>query len=203
MKKIGLIALLLVNIIFGDGCRSRDPSGWSSEKLDRWFFSGEWIEGWNVTPDSSINKREMAVAWFKNSDRWGKAFRFLKENDLENLEPGRYDIDGDKLYATVSEYMTKDPDSANFEAHREYVDIQYVIKGKEVMGIAPLSAVKKIITPYDASKDIEFANCDNPEYMLATPRNFFIFFPGDMHKPGLRDDISTPVRKLVIKLKKK
>jgi biofilm protein TabA len=202
MKKISLIALLMINMIFINGCRSKDPSAWTSKKVDKWFSSQEWLGGWDVVPDSSINKRAMAVAWVKNSNRWKEAFRFLRENDLENLDPGRYDIDGDNLYATVSEYMTKDPDSANFEAHRKYIDIQYVVKGNEVIGLAPLNAAKKIITPYDPSRDIEFADCENPDYMVATPRNFFVFFPDDMHKPGLRDGNPTPVRKIVIKLKK-
>ena len=58
----------------------------------------------SIAPDASINKREFAVSYFKNKERWEKAFKFLKNSDLSKLEPKRYDIDGDNLYATISEY---------------------------------------------------------------------------------------------------
>ena len=61
---------------------------------------------------------------------------------MSKLEVKRYDIDGDNLYATVSEYITKNEEDAKFEAHQKYIDIQYVISGKEIMSIAPLSTEK-------------------------------------------------------------
>ena len=62
---------------------------------------------------------------------------FLKNNDLTKLEPKRYDIDGDKLYAIFSEDMTKNEEDTKFEAHRKYIDIQHVIIGAEQMSILP------------------------------------------------------------------
>lgn len=178
-----------------------DPSAWSNKKINKWFGKEEWLGGWEVTPDSSVNKRELAVSYFKNRDRWDKAFKFLKDSDLSKLEPKRYDIDGDNLFATVSEYLTKNEETTNFEAHRKYIDIQYVISGREIMNVAPLSAVKDIIIPYDATKDIEFVTVDRVVNYLATPGRLFIFFPGDAHRPGLKDGVSSQVRKIVIKLK--
>ena len=202
MKKISLLTMLFISAIGFNGCnRSTDPAGWSNKKVESWFGSGEWHEGWDAVPDSSVNKKELAEMYYRFSDRWKKAFRFLAENDLKSLRPGRYEIDGDNVYATISNYMTREPDSVYFEAHRRYIDIQYVISGKELMGIAPLASVKEIVTPYDTERDIEFVTVNDPEYREATPRNFFIFFPGDAHKPGLIDSISLPVTKLVIKLK--
>ena len=178
-----------------------DPSTWSSKKIDSWFSKKEWSEGWKVNPDASVNRKEFAVAYFKNKDRWEKAFRFLKDNDLTKLEVKRYDIDGDNLYATISEYTTKNEETANFEAHRKYVDIQYVIKGKEIMNIAPISTVKEIVTPYDEKKDIEFVTVAKKVNYTASIDNFFIFFPDDAHRPGLKVEVNLPVRKVVIKLR--
>ena len=149
----------------------------------------------------SINKREFAVSYFKNKERWENAFKFLKNNDLTKLELKRYDIDGDNLFATVSEYMSKNEETTQFEAHRKYIDIQYVVSGKEVMNIAPLTSVKEVITPYDASRDIEFVTVNKVVNYKATPSNFFIFFPVDAHRPGLKDVANSPVRKVVIKVK--
>jgi biofilm protein TabA len=202
MKKNFIKVILMISLFGLIGSKvTTDPSSWSNKKIIKWFDKEEWLGGWKVTPDSSINKRELAVAYYKNRERWDKAFKFLKDSDLPKLEPKRYDIDGDNLFATVSEYLTKNEETTNFEAHRKYIDIQYVISGKEIMNIAPLSSVKDIIIPYDATKDIEFMNVDRVVNHLATPGRLFIFFPGDAHRPGLKDGVSSQVRKIVIKLK--
>lgn len=183
------------------GKDSSDPSTWSNKKIEKWFAEKHWSEGWTITPDPSINKREFAVSYFKNKARWEKAFKFFKSNDLTKLEVKRYDIDGDNLYATISEYLTKNPETTNFEAHRKYIDIQYVISGQETMNIAPLKTAKEVVTKYDATKDIEFLKVEKIAKHTATPSNFFIFFPDDAHRPGIREEVSSPVRKIVIKVK--
>jgi len=179
----------------------QDPSVWSAKKTEKWFASKDWSGGWNIAPDASINKKEFAVAYFKNKERWQKAFKFLKTNDLSILELKRYDIDGDNLFATVSEYLSKNEETTRFEAHRKYIDIQYVISGKEIMNTAPLTTAKEVVTPYDATKDIEFMTVDKINKLNATPSNFFIFFPVDAHRPGLKDGVNSNVRKIVIKVK--
>lgn len=184
------------------GCKSsNDPATWSNDKIDTWFEKGEWLNGWNVTPDASINRKEFAVAYFKNKERWDKAFAFFKNNDLTKLELKRHDIDGDNLYAPITEYMTKDEKDAQFEAHKNYIDIQYVISGSELMGLAPLKELKEVTVPYDASKDVEFMTVNQLTNYKATPERFFIFFSSDIHRPGLKDGKSSQVRKVVVKLK--
>ena len=202
MKKIIAGIMILITFFGLTGSKSAsDPSTWSSKQVDKWFKKGEWSEGWTVTPDASINKKEFAILYFKNKERWAKAFKFLKSNDLTKLELKRYDIEGDNLFATVSEYQSKNEESAKFEAHRKYIDIQYVISGKEIMNLAPISTLKDVLTPYDAVKDIEFITVSKVVNYKASPSNFFIFFPDDAHRPGLKDGLNSPVRKIVIKVK--
>lgn len=199
-----LIASLMVLFsLFGSAgmISSSDPATWSDKKVEKWFLKSEWSAGWKANPDPSINKRDLAVAWFKNKERWEKAFTFLKTSDLSKLEAKRYDIDGDNLYATISDYITKNPETANFEAHRKYIDIQYIISGKEIMNAVPLSSVNEIITPYDDSKDIEFMSVTKFDNHKADPSNFFIFFPDQAHRTQLKDGNNSKVRKVVIKLR--
>lgn len=181
--------------------KATDPSKWSDKKIEKWFSKNEWLAGWNRLPDASINKREFAVSYFKNKDRWDKAFDFLRKTDLSKLEVKRYDIDGDNLYASVSEYLTKNEETTDFEAHRKYIDIQCVISGKEIMNVTPLNDIKEVIIKYDDKKDIEFVTVDKMEKHLATPDRFFVFFPTDVHRPGIKDGANATVRKVVIKLK--
>ena len=202
MKKVIAAILVFISLIGLTGSKTAtDPATWSNKKIEKWFTEKKWSEGWTITPDASINKREFAVSYFKNKERWEKAFKFLINSDLLNLEPKRYDIDGDNLYATISEYNTKNEETTKFEAHRKYIDIQYVIKGKEIMNLSPRGMVKDVVTPYDSAKDLEFMNVDKVVNHTATPSNFFIFFPTDAHRPGIKDGVSAPVRKIVIKVK--
>ena len=161
----------------------------------------EWSNGWKKNPDPSINKRELATSYYKNKERWDKAFTFLSNTDLSKLEVKRYDIDGNNLYALVSEYTSKNEDAADFEAHRKYIDIQYVISGKEIMEVTPLASLKKVMVPYDETKDIEFMTVEQKSGHRADQNNFFIFFPSDAHRPGMKDGPNSPVKKIVIKLK--
>jgi YhcH/YjgK/YiaL family protein len=194
--------MLLAIVLSFFGCsNSTDPATWSSEKTDKWFEKGEWLNGWDIIPDASINRKEFAVSYFKNQERWDKAFEFLKNSKLSTLELMRYDIDGDNLFATPSEYLTKNKEDANFEAHRKYIDIQYVISGKELIGIAPVSLQDQILEPYDSTRDIEFMTVTRDTEVTATPDRFFIFFPSDAHRPSLKDGENSRVRKIVVKVK--
>ncbi|MCX6320930.1 MAG: YhcH/YjgK/YiaL family protein [Bacteroidia bacterium] len=202
MKNLFLKIMALTSFLGFIGCKSStDPATWSSKKIDKWFEKGEWLNGWTVSPDASINRKVFAVSYFKNKERWDKAFTFLKNSDLSKLEIKRYNIDGDNLYAPVSEYLTKNEEDARYEAHQKYIDIQYVISGVEQMGIAPISQKKDVLVPYDATKDIEFMTVNQGVNYKATPDKFFIFFPSDAHRPGLKVGENSQVRKVVVKVK--
>src|SRR5664280_1856065 len=100
MRKIIAVIMILISLFGLTGNKSSpDPSSWSDKEIKNWFAKKEWCNGWTITPDASINKREFAISYFKNKDRWDKAFNFLKSTDFSKAEMKRYDIDDDKLFA--------------------------------------------------------------------------------------------------------
>ena len=202
MRNIFTKIMLMATILSFFGCRDKnDPSNWSESKTDEWFNKGEWRNGWTVVPDGSMNKKSMALSYFKNRERWDKAFKFLKENDLTKLENKKHELDGDNLFVNVSEYNTKNPEDGKYEAHRKYIDLQYVAAGKEMIGVAPLASRDTILQPYDEKKDVEFSRFKTGQLSTATPENFFIFFPEDGHMPSIKVDSIAPVKKVVVKLR--
>lgn len=202
MKNIFIKIMVLTGFFGIFGCiASTDPASWSSEKIDNWFEKGDWLNGWNIAPDASINRKEFAVSYFKYKERWDKAFTFLKSNDLSKLEIKRYEIDGDNVFAPVSEYLSKNEEDARYEAHKKYIDIQYVISGVEQMSVAPMSALDSITVPYDPAKEVEFMTVKESSHSKATPERFFIFFPSDIHRPGLKIGENAMVKKIVVKVK--
>jgi biofilm protein TabA len=201
MKNSTLKIMTLTVLLGLFGCKTAtDPAQWSAKKIDKWFEKGEWLNGWQVKPDGSINRKEFAVSYFKNKDRWDKAFTFLN-NDLTKMEVKRYDLDGNNVYAPISEYTSKNEEDARFEAHQKYIDIQYVINGQELIGLAPLSAKKDVLVEYKPENDIEYFTVEKFTSLKADPGRFFIFFPDEAHRPGVKDGENSPVRKVVVKVK--
>jgi YhcH/YjgK/YiaL family protein len=132
-------------------------------------------------------------------DRITKALAYLKQTDFFQKDLGRYDIDGDNIFALVNEYNTKDKSEGKLEAHKNYLDVQFVAKGKELMGFVPLEN-QKIIIPYNEQNDITFYEGEK-SFTLVEEGMFAIFFPTDIHMPGIKVDKSEYVKKVVIKVK--
>ena len=84
------------------------------------------------------------------------AFQFLMENDLATLQAGRIDLDGERLFALVQEYQTKNPGEGKWEPHRKYIDVQYMVSGSEFMGFANLQSLT--LGAYNAEKDFQAVN---------------------------------------------
>jgi len=144
-----------------------------------------------------IDKVENAKIYYKLSDRIKKSFDYITQTDLKELEPGKYEIDGENLFALISAYETKTESEGKFEAHRKYIDLQYVISGEELMGYAPLGN-QKILEPYKEDNDIIFFTGDK-SFTKISAGMFAIFFPEDIHMPGICVEKSSAVKKLVIK----
>lgn len=127
-----------------------------------------------------------------------KGFEWLKKQDLENMECKKYIID-ENLYANVQEYYTKD--DAKYEAHKNYLDIQYMIKGQESIGVTNLDNCT-VCVDYDEEKDIEFLDCNvEEEYVSLEEGQFVILYPQDAHKPSIDYKGKQFVKKVVVKVK--
>ena len=112
-----------------------------------------------------------------------EAFAFLNQPQLAQLPPGRHEIAGTQVYATVATKAGRPRDAAKLESHRNYIDIQMVLRGVEEMGWKPTAQCSTIQSPYDAAKDVEFY-ADQPDgWIPVNPGQFAIFFPEDAHAP--------------------
>ncbi|MBX3010879.1 MAG: YhcH/YjgK/YiaL family protein [Caldilineaceae bacterium] len=125
------------------------------------------------------------------------AFDYLQNTDLENTEPGKVEIDGNRVFALVQEYNTKPRAQGFWEAHRQYLDVQYVAKGVEHMGFANLEQLTA--GAYDAAKDYVPAEGAG-SFVLLPAGMFTIFMPQDAHMPGIAVNEPQPVKKVVVKV---
>ena len=136
----------------------------------------------------------------KMNDRFTLAFDFIEKVAREGAEIGRYELSGKDVFAMVQEYEPK-ADSGKFEAHKNYIDIQYILSGKEYMECAKEENCE-ISTPYDPEKDVAFYTCAGYRQRLDCEEgDFAIFCPHDVHNPGVKLFESRLVRKIVVKVK--
>jgi biofilm protein TabA len=131
-----------------------------------------------------------------------RALRYLQENRERNLPDGRYEIDGSRLFALVQSYETlpNGPDT-EYEAHQNYIDVQYIVSGVEGMGWAPLECMQ-VRSSYNPEKDVVLGECQ-PELTTLTRVNAgqaVIFFPADAHAPKLAVTAPVAVKKIVVKV---
>ena len=132
---------------------------------------------------------------------WKKITAFLAECTAKAPAAGRADIDGERLYASVQYYNPKTPNLEKFEAHRDYIDIQLLLAGRETIHYAP-SAGLPVVSDFSPGKDCAMYRLDSLDSatpLAMKPGNWALFLPGEAHLPGVGNP-SENVIKVVIKI---
>lgn len=125
-----------------------------------------------------------------------RAIETLSSMDLHQLPDGRLDLFEDDLFVNIMPVQLSLTN--NWEAHREYIDLQIVLKNTEYMDYAPLEKISGF-TPYDATRDIQQSKDPFPGTRLVVETGMFaLFFPEDAHRPGIGNGQG---RKAVFKIK--
>ncbi|WP_069999531.1 YhcH/YjgK/YiaL family protein [Cellulosilyticum sp. I15G10I2] len=133
---------------------------------------------------------------------WGeKIIEFIAYFQKAKLRDGRYDILGDNLFALVQSYMTIPSDEGRWESHQEYVDLQYIVQGAEMMywALTDTLAVSEDHTP---EKDILFYHKGPHKAALILERDMFaLLLTHDAHMPCCETLHKQKVKKIVFKIK--
>lgn len=130
-----------------------------------------------------------------------KALEYIRGNDLVALAPGRYPIDGDRVFALIQEPTTLPSNQAPFENHRKHADLQVTLRGTEHVGYCPVEN----LTPkgdYNAETDVQLYD-GTAEVMMrcATGKSFALFYPEDGHQPYVTPGASESIKKVVIRIR--
>ena len=144
-----------------------------------------------------LDVSEHARYYLNLSVGFDNAFKFLSNPGLKELPPGKYEIDGDRIFALVSKNPGRKKEEAQLEIHQKYIDIQLILSGIDQMGWKPASACRQPATDYDDQKDIQFF-ADQPDAWIPVKSGMFvIFFPEDAHQPLVSDG---DIHKVVVKV---
>lgn len=130
--------------------------------------------------------------------------KYVRDTKFDELEDGRHEIVEGKIYANIQSYETKPESECKFEAHRKYVDIQFMIKGEEKMGTTSIDDFDET-EEYNEEKDVVFLSLkeekkENIKVLHVREKEFAIFYPQDAHQPCMMIENPANVRKVVVKI---
>lgn len=147
-----------------------------------------------------LDKLDRAGIYCELTENFATAFAYLDSKAYEGLPAGKYDVSGEDVFALINEYETKADELHVFEAHKKYIDLHYILDGEEVIKYAPLGS-QPVSREYDKESDYALYQ-QGAEYidLKLKAGMFAIFFPWDLHMPGIGDSGSR-VRKVVLKIR--
>jgi len=112
---------------------------------------------------------------------------------------GKYELDGPRLVAMPQSYATKPVAEKKYEAHRRFIDLQFIVAGEEVIYHSPLDRLA-LTEAYRPEKDCAFYSGEDSQALVMKAGDFAIFFPPDGHKPGCVWREVSGIRKVVVKI---
>jgi len=196
--KIMLASLVILTTMYS--CNNKNETNMKTEDNKNSTLT-EKLTQTKITPSNSINKERLAAHYADYSERWNLVFDFLAKGvDTLTANLGRIDL-SDDVYYSVATYNTKTQDELKYESHKQYIDLQYLISGREYMGLIYDRNILKVVEPYKDDKDYELYAPAYGDLYLADSSKFFIFFPEDNHMPCIQLSQPEEVKKLVIKIK--
>lgn len=132
-----------------------------------------------------------------------RGLEYLRDTDFNKLESGRHEIDGAAIFALVQEYEPAPKGEKKPEAHRKYLDIQYVFQGSEIICYSLENRVNEVLENRLAEQDLLlFKTVQNEMDLVLTQGMYVILFPQDVHRPGCRYREGGRVKKIVVKISK-
>ncbi|MGG6098809.1 YhcH/YjgK/YiaL family protein [Pantoea allii] len=130
-----------------------------------------------------------------------KAIACLARHDLTIMAAGRYQDSETGWTMQVLDLHTAAPEENYPEAHRLHIDVQYLVAGEEVIGVATQPVDLTVHQPYDSERDIIFYQHVPEETLVRMlPGTFAVFFPQDIHRPNCAVGKPGPIRKVVVKI---
>jgi len=147
------------------------------------------------------NSLKYTKNYYNLSSKIEEALKYLENHNLKDFTNGKYEILGDDIYVNVQDYQTKPLSEGKWEAHRKYIDIQFMIEGEEKIGVGEIQNFQTS-KEYDEVCDVEFLTTNEPAQFIQMNKNdYLILYPYDVHMPQINFKDSAYVKKAVVKVK--
>ncbi len=146
-----------------------------------------------------VDRLQNAERYSGLGERIAAGLEYLAETDFADMPEGKVEIRGDEIFAMIQRYETKLREAAKWEAHRNYIDIQCVVEGCELIGTGNVAGMQ-VTEEYSTESDVLFLE-GLGEFVPMTKGEFTVLYPEDAHMPGIANGEPGPVTKVVVKVK--
>ena len=145
-----------------------------------------------------LDSLENSATYGGVSLRLKQTFEYLAATDLKALAPGRYEIDGEKIFVKVMEGDLRQEEDALLEVHDKYIDVQVLVSGNvEKIGWRERRECREPRGSFDGQEDILFFEDRSQSFFEIKPGQFVVFWPEDAHAPMIGNG---RVKKVVVKV---
>ena len=147
------------------------------------------------------NIEEAEAGFVSYPEALKQALLFLQEKDFSQMSDGKYRVGKTQIFASVQRYRTRPATECRPEAHRRFVDVQYIAEGEESLGWCMISPDISPDVVYDTEKDVIFYHEMVPDSnIILSAGSFAILTPDDVHRPCGIADSAREVVKVVVKV---
>ena len=145
------------------------------------------------------DKVENFERYFREGEKLYRALEFARDFDVSEGD-GKYEIEGEEIFAMVMSYETRGVGELEFETHRKYIDVQLLPAGRELLDVS-LSEEMECSEEYSAEKDAAlWRGGEDYSSLHLEPGRFAVLYPWDVHRPGRSVAGPEKVRKMVVKV---
>ena len=138
------------------------------------------------------NKQDIEKILPYVSEGLQKALQYIKETNFAEVKNGEYEIDGRDVFVRINTYATEDKINKKPEAHNQYIDVQYLGAGEEIIYFTPRRAEHIVV------------EIEEKDHIVLQTGDFAVFFPWELHRPGCSTKNGMQeVQKIVVKIKHK
>jgi len=133
-------------------------------------------------------------------EKIAEAIAYISTLRFEEMELGRHDVN-EEFYVNLQAYNTKAFEDTRFEAHRQYVDVQFMVEGTERIDVAA-AALLEVEDAYDEQVEAMFLKAPkHAASVVLTAGGYVVLYPEDAHRPGISVQESVPVKKIIGKVR--
>ena len=131
--------------------------------------------------------------------------QYIKETNFAKVKNGEYEIDGRDVFVRINTYATEDKINKKPEAHNQYIDVQYLGAGEEIIYFTPRRAEHIVVEDHADESDLLFyEEIEEKDHVVLQTGDFAVFFPWELHRPGCSTKNGMQeVQKIVVKIKHK
>lgn len=129
----------------------------------------------------------------------GKCFDYAAANDLLSYEKGSHPIDGDELFVNIVEYETTTPENRFWEAHRQYLDLHFMLRGPEQIDV---NFIDNMEQKEFVEKDDFLPLEGNPNsHVILNAGDFLLCYPADAHRTAVQVGAPAAIKKAIFKIR--